>query len=225
MKTLLSWSSGKDSAWSLYRLQNDPRYDVVGLLTTTNELSQRAAMHGVREDIVVAQAEAARLPLHIVPLPWPCPNGAYEELMANFIEEQKKAGIEAMAFGDLFLEDIRDYRIERLKGTGIEPVFPVWGCDTRELALEMIDGGLKTIVAVTDLNKLTSDHSGRDFDRAFLEDLPEGIDWCGENGEFHTCVIDGPMFARPLEVERGHLEVRDGFAFTDLKLSSSLEMA
>lgn len=215
MKTLLSWSSGKDSAWSLWTLQGDPDYEICGLFTTINEEYDRVAMHGVRTALLKAQAEAAGLPLHIISIPNPCPNEVYEERMGRFIEQAKADGIEAMAFGDLFLEDIRDYRIKNLEGTGIEPVFPLWLEDTHELAQKMIEGGLKTHISCVDSRQLDGSFSGRLFDNSFLEDLPDSVDPCGENGEFHSVVSAGPMFQHEIKVERGETVDREGFIFTD----------
>jgi uncharacterized protein (TIGR00290 family) len=218
VKTILSWSSGKDSAWSLHTLRGDPSIEVVGLLTTINEAFDRVAMHGVRRQILEAQAEAAGLPLHVVPLPWPCSNDDYERLMGDYVRAKVAAGIEAMAFGDLFLEDIRAYREQKLHGTGLKPIFPLWGKPTPTLAEEMIDGGLVTYIATVDPKKLDPSFAGRVFDRAFLDDLPNGIDPCGENGEFHTCVAAGPMFSRHLPIRPGEVVARDGFVFADLIL-------
>ena len=218
MKTILSWSSGKDSAWSLHALRSDPTIEVVGLLTTINAAFDRVAMHGVRRSILEAQAAAAGVPLHVVPLPWPCSNADYERLMGDYIREQVAAGIEAMAFGDLFLEDIRRYRETTLEGTGFTPLFPLWGKSTRALAEAMIDGGLVTYVATVDPAKLDASFAGRCFDRAFLDDLPPDVDPCGENGEFHTCVADGPMFDHALSIAVGDVAMRDGFIFADLQL-------
>lgn len=218
MRTLLSWSSGKDSAWSLHVLRQDPDVDVVGLVTTTNAEFDRVAMHGVRRSILEAQAAAAGLPLHVIPLPWPCLNDAYESLMGEFVSSQVNAGIEAMAFGDLYLEDIRSYREEKLAGTGLKPIFPLWQMPTRQLAEEMIDGGLVTYVATVDPAKLDASFAGRRFDPSFLDDLPAGVDPCGENGEFHTCVAAGPMFRHGVPVQVGEVVTRDGFVFADMTL-------
>lgn len=218
MKTILSWSSGKDSAWSLHVLRADPAIEIVALLTTINEQFDRVAMHGVRRNILEAQAAAAGLPLHIVPLPWPCSNEAYESLMGNYVRAQVADGVDAMAFGDLFLEDIRGYREQKLQGTGLQPIFPLWGKPTRTLADEMIGGGLVTYIATVDPAKLGANFAGRVFDRNFIDDLPPGIDPCGENGEFHTCVAAGPMFDRALPIKPGEVVARDGFVFADLIL-------
>lgn len=218
MKTVLSWSSGKDSAWSLHVLRQKPEVEVVGLLTTVNAAFNRVAMHGVRNEILQAQAVAAGLPLHVVELPWPCPNEEYEKRMGSFVEQAMANGVEAMAFGDLFLEDIRKYRENKLSSTGLRPVFPLWLRDTTALAHEMIGGGLETWVSVIDQSKLDASFAGRRFDASFLADLPAGIDPCGENGEFHTCVTAGPMFSAPITVKVGETVLRDGFAFADLAL-------
>lgn len=215
MKTLLSWSSGKDSAYSLYVLQQDPSYDVCGLFTTINEEYDRVAMHGVRTALLKAQADAAGLPLHIITIPNPCPNEVYEARMSGFIEQAKADGIEAIAFGDLFLEDIRNYRINNLKGTGIKPVFPLWLRDTEELAYDMISNGLITHISCVDSRQLDSSFAGRLFDESFLKDLPDSVDPCGENGEFHSVVSAGPMFRHSIKIERGEIVDRDGFVFAD----------
>lgn len=214
----MSWSSGKDSAWSLHVLRQKPEVEVVGLLTTVNAVFNRVAMHGVRSEILQAQAAAAGLPLHVVELPWPCPNEEYEKRMSSFVEQAMANGVEAMAFGDLFLEDIRKYRENKLSSTGLRPVFPLWLRDTTALAHEMIGGGLETWVSVIDQSKLDASFAGRRFDASFLADLPAGIDPCGENGEFHTCVTAGPMFSAPITVKVGETVLRDGFAFADLAL-------
>ena len=216
MKTLLSWSTGKDSAWSLYVLRRTPGIEVAGLFTTVNAAFNRVAMHAVRRALLEAQAAAAGLPLHVIEIPWPCPNEAYEARMGAFVLEQKAQGVEAMAFGDLFLEDIRAYRESKLAGSGIEPLFPLWGRDTAALADEMIAGGLKAYLTCVDPRKLPAQFAGRAFDAALLAELPAGVDPCGENGEFHTCVSAGPMFTGPIAVRAGTIETRDGFVFADL---------
>jgi uncharacterized protein (TIGR00290 family) len=216
MRTLLSWSSGKDSAWALHVLRQRPDVSVVGLVTTINAAFDRVAMHGVRRALVEAQAAAAGLPLHVLEIPYPCPNEEYERVMGAFVAEQAGAGVEAMAFGDLFLEDIRRYREGKLAGTGITPLFPLWGIETGRLALEMIDGGLEAHVACLDPRKLPETLAGRRFDRALLAELPAGIDPCAENGEFHTFASAGPMFRTPVAVATGEVVTRDGFVFCDL---------
>ncbi len=216
MRTLLSWSTGKDSAWSLHVLRQTPGIDVVGLFTTVNAAFDRVAMHAVRRALLDAQAAAAGLPLNVIEIPWPCPNEVYEARLGAFVAEQKASGIEAMAFGDLFLEDIRAYREGKLKGSGIAPLFPLWGRDTGLLAREMIAGGLEAHLTCVDPKKLSAQFAGRTFDRALLAELPRGVDPCGENGEFHTCVSAGPMFSGPIAVRTGAIETRDGFVFADL---------
>lgn len=216
MKTVLSWSSGKDSAWALHTLRADPSVEVVGLLTTVNAEAQRVAMHGVRRALLQRQAEAVGLPLDVVELPWPCSNEDYEARMRGAIERAKALGAEAFAFGDLFLEDIRAYREAQLEGTGLRPIFPLWGRDTAALADEMIAGGLEAVVTCVDPKQLDASFAGRRWDRALLDDLPEGVDPCGENGELHTLVTDGPMFTRGLEVGVGEVVERGGFVFADV---------
>lgn len=218
MKTLLSWSSGKDSAWALHRLRQNPDIEVVGLFTTLNAAFDRVAMHGVRRSILEAQAAAAGLPLHVIDLPWPCPDDVYGARMRAFVADQVAQGVEAMAFGDLFLEDIRKYREANLAGTGIKPLFPVWGEPTDALIREMIGGGLVTYIATVDPKRLPASFAGRRLDDACLKDLPDDVDPCGENGEFHTCVAAGPMFDRALPIVRGDVVERDGFVFADLML-------
>jgi uncharacterized protein (TIGR00290 family) len=216
MKTLLSWSTGKDSAWSLYELRQTPGIEVAGLFTTVNAAFDRVAMHAVRRALLEAQAAAAGLPLHVIEIPWPCPNEAYEARMGAFVAEQAACGVEAMAFGDLFLEDIRTYREAKLASSGIAPLFPLWGRDTAALADEMIAGDLMAHLTCVDPKKLPAHFAGRAFDRALLAELPAGVDPCGENGEFHTCVSAGPMFAHAIDVRGGVIETRDGFVFADL---------
>ncbi|GLH67865.1 hypothetical protein [Geothrix edaphica] len=215
-KALLSWSSGKDAAWTLHTLRQAAEVEVVGLLTTTNAAFDRVAMHGVRAALLEAQAEAAGLPLWKVPLPWPCPNEAYEALMAQACARAVAEGIEVMAFGDLFLEDVRDYRIQKLAGTGLAPLFPIWNPDTAALAQAMVAAGLKATLTCVDPRALEASFAGRAFDAQLLADLPASVDPCGERGEFHTFVWDGPMFHHPVPVRRGEVVERDGFVFADL---------
>jgi uncharacterized protein (TIGR00290 family) len=218
-RLLLSWSSGKDSAWALYYLRQRAEYQVAGLLTTLNAAFDRVAMHSTRRALLEAQARAAGLPLFPVPLPWPCSNEHYETAMRGACDAAIAEGIEAVAFGDLFLEDVRRYREERLEGTGLAPVFPIWGLDTRRLAEEMIANGLRARIVCVDPKKLPAEFAGREFDAAFLRDLPAGVDPCGENGEFHTAVYAGPMFREPIPVEAGEVVERDGFVFADVRLA------
>jgi len=217
-KAWLSWSSGKDAAWALHVARRLPDVVVVGLLTTTNEAFSRVAMHGVRESVLRAQAEAVDLPLHVVPLPWPCPNGAYEALMEEACRVAVAQGVTHMVFGDLFLEDVRRYREEKLAGTGITPLFPLFGQDTRALAHEMVDAGVRAIVSTVDPRVLDRSFAGRTFDATLLGDLPAGVDPCFERGEAHTCVIAGPMLRAPLDVVVGEVVERDGFVFADVEL-------
>jgi uncharacterized protein (TIGR00290 family) len=213
VKALIAWSGGKDAAWALHLARQDG-LEVAGLLTTTAE--DRVAMHEVRGALIEAQAAAAGLPLWTVPLPWPCPNAQYESAMRDALQRARKDGIDAAVFGDLFLRDIRAYRESLLAGTGVRPVFPLWGKDTAALAAEMIAGGLRASLICVDLARLPGRFAGREFDPALLADLPAGCDPCGENGEFHTFAWAGPMFAAPVPVTRGQVEERGGFAFADL---------
>jgi uncharacterized protein (TIGR00290 family) len=190
--TILCWSSGKDSAWCLWRLMNDPRYNVVGLMTTVAE--DAVPMHGVPIDLLRAQAAAAGLPLETVALRAGAPNEEYEQSMQAFLSRAYRQGVRAIAFGDLFLRDIREYRESRLLGSGIQPIFPLWDLPTRELAAAMIDGGLRAHVVSVDTSQLDARFVGREFDGRFIADLPASVDPCGENGEFHTFAYSGPMF-------------------------------
>ena len=216
-RVLLSWSSGKDSAWTLHVLRQQPEIEVVGLLTTVNAEFDRVAMHSTRRSVLEAQAEAAGLPLWIVPLPWPCSNEIYEARMAEACKRAVDEGVEAIAFGDLFLADVRAYRVEKLKPTGLEPLFPLWEIPTDKLAREMIAGGLRAKLACVDTKQLPGNFAGREFDEALLRDLPAETDRCGERGEFHTCVYAGPMFTAPLTLEAGEIVNRDGFVFADFQ--------
>lgn len=214
----LCWSSGKDSAWALYVARRQGEVEVTGLLTTVTEDYNRVSMHGVREELLAAQAERAGLPLHRVPIPAPCPNEVYEEAMRRAIEEAKSRGVTRMIFGDLFLEDIRQFREDQLADSGISPLFPLWKLPTAELAREMIASGVVAHVTCLDPRKLPRELAGHVFDHDLLAQLPEGVDPCAENGEFHTCVSAGPMFSRPLAVEVGETVERGGFVFADLRL-------
>jgi iron complex transport system substrate-binding protein len=220
MRTILSWSTGKDSAWSLLVLRRRRDVEVVGLVTTINAAFDRVAMHGVRRALAEAQAKAVGLPLHLLEIPYPCPNDEYERIMGAFLKQQAAAGIEAVAFGDLFLEDVRRYREAKFVGTGITPLFPLWGIDTGKLAREMIEGRLEAYVTCVDPKRLPARLVGRPFDAALLEELPPGVDPCAENGEFHTFACAGPMFHSPIAVEIGNVITRDGFVFCDLVPSS-----
>jgi uncharacterized protein (TIGR00290 family) len=215
-RILLSWSSGKDSAWSLHVLRQRAEFEVVGLLTTFNEVADRVAMHAVRRSLVELQAAATGLPLWAVPLPWPCSNEQYESLMAQTCAKAVVEGIHGIAFGDLFLEDVRGYREKQMKGTGLEPIFPVWGLPTPALAREMLRCGTKAKLTCVDTEKLDRQFVGREFDEALLRDLPEGVDRCGERGEFHSFVYAGPMLNAELQISVGETVVRDQFVFADL---------
>lgn len=215
-KALLAWSSGKDSAWSLHVLRQKGEVEVAGLLTTINETFDRVAMHAVRTELVEAQAAAAGLPLWKVPIPWPCPNEVYEQRMAEAVAKAKAAGIAQIAFGDLFLEDVRQYRIDKLAGTGVEPIFPVWGLPTDKLAREMIAAGVETVITCVDPKQLDPKFAGRAFDEKLLAELPPGADPCGEKGEFHSFCHAGPMYRAPIPIRVGEIVERDGFRFADV---------
>jgi len=218
MKVLLSWSSGKDCAWALHVLNQRQPGAVQGLLTTTNEAFDRVAMHGVRRALVEAQARSARIPLHVVPLPWPCSNEEYDRRMGAAVRRAVAAGFTHVAFGDLFLEDVRRYREARLAGTGLEPIFPLWRTGpTADLAREMIAAGLEAQITCLDPRTLDRSFAGRRFDAALLADLPATVDPCGENGEFHTFAHAGPMFDAPVPVVRGETVERDGFVYCELR--------
>ena len=216
IKTMASWSSGKDSAWMLHRLKQDPSIEVAALLTTMNEEFDRVAMHAVRRRLLEAQSHAAAVPLWTVPLPWPCTNEQYESRMRDAIGKAVAEGFTHVAFGDLFLEDVRRYREDRLDRSGLTPIFPLWGIPTLALAEEMIDGGLRAILTCINPQHLDRSFAGRQFDRALLRDLPPGVDPCGERGEFHSFAYDGPMFARPVAAAAGEVVDRDGFVFADV---------
>jgi uncharacterized protein (TIGR00290 family) len=217
MKILVSWSSGKDSAWMLHVLRQQHPGAAAGLLTTFNEAFDRVAMHAVRRTLVEAQATAAGLPLHTVNLPWPCSNADYEARMGAAVAGFVRDGFTHVAFGDLFLEDVRRYREERLAGTGLAPLFPLWKTSsTGALAAEMIDGGLRAWLTCVDPRQIPSSFAGRAFDRTLLAELPETCDPCGENGEFHSFAWDGPMFRQAIPVRMGEIVTRDGFVFADL---------
>jgi len=215
-KAWVAWSSGKDAAWALHVARTAGELEVVGLLTTITEPYDRASMHGVRRQLVEAQARAAGLPLHKVLIPAPCSNEAYEAAMAKAMAAAKSLGVGRIVFGDLFLADVRRYREEKLAPTGIEPAFPLWGADTRALARGMIAAGLRARVTCLDPRKLPRELAGRPFDQAFLDALPDGVDPCAERGEFHTFACAGPMFSQPIPVRVGATVEREGFVFTDL---------
>jgi len=215
-KALIAWSSGKDSAWALHEARRAGDYDIVGALTTVTDTFARVSMHGVREELLIAQLDAAGLPAVIVRIPYPCPNEIYEQKTASAMQDAKAAGVTHIIFGDLYLEDIRAYRETKLKAIGITPVFPLWQRPTAALARAMVEGGVEAHLAVVDLKKLPASFAGRRFDSALLTELPASADPCGENGEFHSFVSAGPMLTRKISVRVGDTVERDGFAFADL---------
>ena len=217
-KTLLAWSSGKDSAYALWILRQRPDIEVAGLLTTLNAAVDRVSMHAVRESVLDEQARACRLPLLKVPLPDPCSDAEYRAAMSIAIDAARGQGIEAIAFGDLFLADVRAYREAQLAGTGLSPLFPLWDRPTRELAVEMVDGGVEAIITCVDTEQLDARFVGRSYDHSLLNELPEGVDPCGENGEFHTVAIAGPMFSGRVETEVGEVVDHSRFVFVDVTL-------
>ena len=224
MKILVSWSSGKDSAWMLHVLRSEGTGEPGALLTTVNDSAKRVAMHGVRTEVLQAQADAAGLPLITVLIPQPCTNDVYEAQMSIAVANARVAGFTHVAFGDLFLEDIRRYREERMAGTGITPIFPLWLRPTTALAHDMLAGGLEAYLTCVDPRVVPTSLAGRRFDASLLADLPPGTDPCGERGEFHTCAVDGPMFSRRIAVAVGPTVERDGFVFADLELTKGTEL-
>lgn len=215
-KALVAWSSGKDSAYALWETRRRGELDIVGVLTTVTDTFDRVAMHGVREALLDRQAEELGLTCRKVRIPAPCPNEIYESSMGRALAEARAEGITHFVFGDLFLEDIRVYREQKLAPIGVRPVFPLWGRDTRELARDMIEAGVRAVTTCIDPRKLTPSFAGRSFDARFVAELPEGVDPCGENGEFHTFVAGGPMFRSEIRVHAGEVVERDGFVFADL---------
>ena len=224
-RVLLSWSSGKDSAWTLHVLRQRGDCEIVGLLTTVNSHFDRVAMHGTRRSVLEAQARAADLPLWAVSLPWPCSNDIYEERMRDACDRAIREKVDTIAFGDLFLRDIRAYREKQLAGTGLEPLFPLWDIPTALLAREMLSGGLRAKLTCVDTKQLAESYVGSDFNSQLLSELPATVDPCGERGEFHTCVYAGPMFTKSLQLEKGETVLRDEFAYTDFVLSDNQALA
>lgn len=219
-RALIAWSSGKDSAWALHEARRAGDYEIVGALTTVTDALRRVSMHGVREQLLIAQCEAAALEPIVVRIPYPCTNEIYERAMAAAMQDAKARGVTHLIFGDLFLEDVRAYREAKLKDVGITPVFPIWLRPTAVLAREMIAAGVEAHLATVDLNKLPAEFAGRRFDVALLDALPAGTDPCGENGEFHSFVSAGPMLSRKIRISVGETVERDGFAYADLVPSS-----
>ena len=215
-KVLLSWSSGKDSAWALHLLRQNPDVEVAALLTTFNQSADRVAMHAVRRELTQAQAERIGLPLWAVDLPWPCSNAEYETRMQAACDRAIAEKFHAVAFGDLFLEDVRGYRVRQLAQTGLEPLFPVWNIPTAQLARDMVAQGVRAKLTCIDPSKLDRSFAGREYDAALLNEFPPGVDPCGENGEFHTFVYESPVFSSPIEVRMGEIVERDGFVFADV---------
>ena len=212
----LWWSSGKDSAWTLQTLRQSDRYRVTRLVTTLNGEADRVAMHAVRRTLLEEQAASIGVELETIDLPFPCTNDDYLAAVAPLLERVARAGVEAMAFGDLFLEDVRDYRISLLTDSPIEPIFPLWGQDTHELAETVLEAGVRAYITCIDPKVLPESFAGRPYDAELLGDLPPGVDPCGENGEMHTFVWDGPMFSQPIDVEVGEIVTRGGFVYADL---------
>lgn len=215
-RVMLAWSSGKDSAWTLELLRRDPECEVAGLFTTMEEGRGRVAVHAVRSELLEAQARAARLPLHTIALPYPCPNAVYEAALADFVARAASEGVSHFAFGDLFLEDIRRYRERQFAGLGVELLFPLWGLPTRALAEEMVASGLRAWITCVDSRQAPREWAGQVFGREFLARIPAGIDPCGERGEFHTFAFEGPMFAAPIASRVGEVSERDGFVYADV---------
>lgn len=216
-KVLMSWSSGKDSAFALHQLMNDDSYEVAGLLTTLTRDYDRVSMHGVRRALLEAQAENIGLPLHIVWMSAGGSNEDYETQMRVILEEQKDQGVTAIAIGDIFLEDLRRYREEKLALVGMEAVFPIWGRDTRELSREFVDSGFQSIITCVDSESMPGSFAGRAYDHALLAELPSSVDPCGENGEFHSFAFGGPIFHSPINFDKGEIVLRDNrFYFCDL---------
>ena len=214
-KTWLSWSSGKDSAWALHVMRQSGEQEVAGLFTTVNVTFGRVAMHAVRIELLRLQAQAVGLPLYLIEIPYPCSDEQYAAAMSDFVARARNDGVQCMAFGDLYLQDVRRYREERMQGTGIEAVFPLWEKPTRALLEEMLANGLRACLTCVDPRVLPAEFAGRELTRELLDSMPAGIDPCGENGEFHTFVFAGPMFGRPLDIEMGEVVERDGFVFAD----------
>ncbi len=216
VKAWLFWSSGKDSAYSLHVLRAQGDIAVEGLVTTVHRPAKRVAVHAVRESLLWAQARACGLPVITVPIPEPCPNRVYEAAIGTTLQQAEAQGIDVVVFGDLFLEDIRAYRESLLAASGVKPLFPLWGRDTAGLAAEMIATGLRAYITCIDAKVLPYEFAGRDYDAGLLRDLPQGVDPCGENGEFHTFAYAGPMFRQPVPVSIGKIVERDGFVYADV---------
>jgi uncharacterized protein (TIGR00290 family) len=215
-KTLLSWSSGKDCAWALHVLRQNQDIEVIGLFCTFNKKFKRGAMHAVRNELISQQAEKVGLPLQLIPIPSQCSDSEYKKIMAGFVKQAKSQEVDSIAFGDLFLEDIRSYRESNLAETGINPLFPLWGMPTNELSKEMVSNGLRAKITCIDPKFLPSEFAGHEYNNIFLKQIPNCVDPCGENGEFHSFAYDGPMFKDKVNICVGETVTRDGFVFTDL---------
>ena len=213
---VVSWSSGKDCAFALHQVKTEGQFEVVGLLTTLNQENDRVAMHGVRKELLEMQMDALGLPAEMVMLPMPCDNETYRQLIGDTVETLRGRGVQQVVFGDLFLEDIRQYREEQMQGSGLAPLFPLWLRDTGQLSREMVESGLRAVVTCVDQRALSADYVGRQYDHAFLDELPSGVDPCGENGEFHTLVTDGPMFSAAISIQIGEKVTRGDFIFADV---------
>lgn len=220
-KAWIAWSSGKDSAWALHLVWQAGEVEVAGLLTTITEPYSRVSMHGVRVELLEAQARSLGLPLHQIMIPDPCPNEVYESALRDMLENAKAGGVTCIVHGDINLVDVRKYREEKLAGIGMSALFPLWGCDTGELAREMIAAGLRAYITCLDARKVPRELAGREFDQELLAALPEHVDPLGESGEFHTFATEGPMFSRPIKVRVGETVEREGFVFTDLMPAES----
>ena len=223
-QALLSWSSGKDSAWALHLLRERAELNVVGLVTNFNTEADRVAMHAVRRSLVELQAERVGLPLWAVELPFPCTNAEYEARSRVMFERAVADEIEAIAFGDLFLEDVRAYRVRQLEGTGLEALFPLWGMPTDALGVVMIEAGVRAKITCLDPLQVSEEYAGAEYDLEFVSSLPAGVDRCGERGEFHTFVYEAPVFSHAIPIRRGETVRRDGFVFTDVLLNDGLEV-
>jgi len=215
-KTLLSWSSGKDSAWALHVLRKDPEINILGIFSVTNETYERVSMHATRLEILKRQADAAEVPFHTINIPDPCSDEQCDAIMKTFIEESRSKGIECMAFGDLYLQDVRNYREKQLHRSGIDPIFPLWEIPTKTLAEQMLASGVEAYISCVDPKKVPAALAGQRWSKPLLNDLPANVDPCGENGEFHTIVVDGPFFRSPIHVQIGETVEREGFIFADI---------
>ncbi|MGD0421830.1 MAG: diphthine--ammonia ligase [Candidatus Bathyarchaeia archaeon] len=215
-KVVVSWSSGKDSAMALLKIMKSNEFEILALLTTVSDMFQRVSMHGVREELLDQQANSIGIAVEKVRIPYPCPNEIYEQKMVGLLRNYKSKGVSHVVFGDLFLEDIRRYREDKLAEVELTPIFPLWKENTEELSKTIIRVGFKAVVTCVDPKKLDPKFAGRYFDEILLNEIPANVDPCGENGEFHTFVFDGPIFRNRIEITVGDRIIRDGFQFVDL---------